>query len=109
MRTPASPASETFEQISLDGVKVLVVDDEPDSRDLIKRILDGCRATVITADSVAQALLHFHKERPHVIVSDIGMPDQDGYEFMRAVRSLRREEGGQTPAAPNPAPSSPKP
>jgi PAS domain S-box-containing protein len=94
-----SHGADGLEQISLDGVKVLVVDDEPDSRDLVKRILGGCRATVITAGSAAQALQHFHKERPHVIVSDIGMPDQDGYEFMRTVRSLRREEGGQTPAA----------
>jgi PAS domain S-box-containing protein len=85
--------------ISLDGVKVLVVDDEPDARNLVKRILDDSRAIVLTAGSAAEAMKLFAKERPHVIVSDIGMPDQDGYDFMRTVRSFSSEEGGQTPAA----------
>jgi CheY-like chemotaxis protein len=92
-------ASRRQPQISLQGVTVLVVDDELDVRDLIRRVLDGYSATVITASSVAEAMESFRKHQPHVIVSDIGMPEQDGYEFIRLVRKLRREEGGQTPAA----------
>jgi len=85
--------------ISLDGITVLVVDDELDVRDLIRHILDGYSAIVVTAGSVVDAMEAFHKHRPHVIVSDIGMPEQDGYEFIRLIRKLRHEEGGQTPAA----------
>jgi PAS domain S-box-containing protein len=101
---PRSPAfahgaGENFNRISLKGVKVLAIDDEPDARNLVKRILDGCGATVITAGSADEAIHLFKNNRPDVIVSDIGMTQKDGYEFMRMVRSLRPQEGSQTPAA----------
>jgi CheY-like chemotaxis protein len=86
-------------RISLRGVKVLAVDDEHDARNLIRRILERSSAKVFTAGSATEAMRLFKNERPDVIVSDIGMPEQDGYEFMRMVRSLGVEEGGQTPAA----------
>jgi CheY-like chemotaxis protein len=91
--------SEVFSQISLEGVDVLVVDDEPDARELVKRILDGCKARVVTVGSAAEAMRAFKKHRPNVILSDIGMPGQDGYEFMRMLRTLPADQGGQTPAA----------
>ncbi|HEX2826841.1 MAG TPA: ATP-binding protein [Burkholderiales bacterium] len=72
----------------LDGLAVLVVDDEPDSRELVKRLLEECRARVTTADS-ARAALGLMAERVFdVLVSDIGMPGADGYELMRSVRAL---------------------
>ena len=97
---PATPNnSELISDLSLEGVSVLVVDDEPDARELVKRILGGCKADVITTGSASEAIRAFKAKRPHVILSDIGMPEQDGYEFMRMLRSLSVEDGGQTPAA----------
>ncbi len=80
------------------GVKVLVVDDEPDARALVKRLLEDCNAVVFTAASGGEALQILQAQRPDVLVSDIGMPTQDGYEFMKQVRALTEERGGKTPA-----------
>ena len=71
----------------LTGLKVLVVDDEPDARRLVKRILTDCEAEVVVASSVAEALAAVESFRPEVIVSDIGMPGRDGYDFIRRVRA----------------------
>src|SRR5205814_1070752 len=73
---------------NLAGVKVLVVDDEPDTRALVARLLKDRMASVITAGSAAEALDKIQAERPDVLVSDIGMPNEDGYTLMRRVRSL---------------------
>jgi signal transduction histidine kinase/ActR/RegA family two-component response regulator len=83
----------------LDGVTVLVVDDEPDARELVKRVLEECNAFVKAAASAEEALHLLRSDLPKVLVSDIGMPDVDGYEFIRRVRSLPEEEGGTVPAA----------
>jgi hypothetical protein len=85
-------------RVQIDGLKVLVVDDEPDARALIKRLLEKLGAQVISAGSAAEALQLLRQERPHVLVSDIGMPGEDGYALIRQVRALRPEEGGGTPA-----------
>ncbi len=84
---------------SLQGVIVLVVDDEPDARNLVKRLLEECGATVLQAASAQEGLQWIRRQQPHVIVSDIGMPGEDGYEFIRKVRALSPENGGRTPAA----------
>jgi CheY-like chemotaxis protein len=84
---------------SLDGVTVLAVDDEPDARNLLKRVLEGCGARVFVASSSREGLEMVRRERPDMIVSDIGMPGEDGYEFIRQVRQLPPDEGGRTPAA----------
>jgi CheY-like chemotaxis protein len=84
---------------SLDGITVVAVDDEPDALGLVKRVLEGCGARVLTAASAREALELVVAERPHMIVSDIGMPDEDGYEFIRKVRALPAAHGGRTPAA----------
>jgi signal transduction histidine kinase len=83
---------------SLDGIGVLVVDDEPSAREVIVAILAARGADVRSAGSAPQALEAIASAVPDVIVSDIGMPGQDGYSLMRAVRSLDPEHGGQTPA-----------
>jgi signal transduction histidine kinase len=70
----------------LRGVKVLVVDDEPDAREMIKRFLDACEAEPMLAGSADEALELMETFRPDVIVSDIGMPKKDGYSFMRSIR-----------------------
>ena len=82
----------------LKGVKVLVVDDEPDARALVKRLLEDCEATVITAASAAEAMELLLNEPPSVLVSDIGMPEEDGYSLIRKIRALDKHRGGNTPA-----------
>jgi CheY-like chemotaxis protein len=74
----------------LEGLKVLVVDDEPDARELIKRVLLHGHAEVLLASSAREALDLLDRHRPDVLVSDIGMPEQDGYELIREVRSRGR-------------------
>jgi signal transduction histidine kinase/ActR/RegA family two-component response regulator len=84
--------------VTLEGVKVLVVDDEPDARSVIKRLLEDHRATVTTAASAAEALDIVRRDPPNVLVSDIGMPVEDGYTLIRKLRSMERSDGGETPA-----------
>jgi len=86
------------ERLDLHGVRVLAVDDEADARHLIKRILSSCGAQVETADSGAASLRFLRKRKPHVLIMDVGMPNEDGYEAIRKVRQLTSEEGGKVPA-----------
>jgi PAS domain S-box-containing protein len=72
---------------ALAGLRVLVVDDEPDARQLIRRVLAECEAEVSLASSAAEALREVERFRPDVIVSDIGMPEEDGYDLIRKVRA----------------------
>ncbi|MDQ2989436.1 MAG: ATP-binding protein, partial [Pseudomonadota bacterium] len=100
-RAPYSPPSPLTPDIvlrDLSRVKVLVVDDEPDARDLIKRILSDCNAIVTTAPSARAALAAFGEARPDVLVSDLGMPDMDGFELLAQVRALGSAAGGNLPA-----------
>src|SRR5262249_30078828 len=72
---------------ALAGVKVLLVDDEPDALQLLHRVLVACHAEVALASSAAEAWELVERFHPDVIVSDIGMPEQDGYDFIRQVRA----------------------
>jgi signal transduction histidine kinase/ActR/RegA family two-component response regulator len=83
---------------NLAGMEVLVVDDEADTLELIKVLLGQCGAEVTTASSAAEALSLLERMTPHVIISDIGMPSEDGFEFIRKVRELPPEKGGKVPA-----------
>ena len=74
----------------LEGLTVLVVDDQADALDLIRRVLEDCAATVLTAATANEALRLIEQRRPHVLVSDIGMPEVDGYELLKRVRALDR-------------------
>jgi CheY-like chemotaxis protein len=84
---------------SLAGVKVLVVDDEPDARDIVVAALESCGAIAFVAGSAAEGLRVLGEQRPDVLLSDIAMPGEDGCALMRAVRQLPADEGGLTPAA----------
>jgi signal transduction histidine kinase/CheY-like chemotaxis protein len=75
-------------QVNLQGLRVLVVDDEPDARALIQRLLQDCQASVLTAGSADEALRVLAAEVPDVMVSDVGMPGTDGYTLLRHIRSL---------------------
>jgi signal transduction histidine kinase len=82
----------------LAGTQVLVVDDDSDSRGFLCTLLKGQGATVEGASSTQEALDAFRANRPDVIVSDIGMPGEDGYALIRRIRALSEIEGGGTPA-----------
>jgi CheY-like chemotaxis protein len=77
---------------------LLVVEDDPDARELLQAVLEQRGATVVSADGVAQAFELLAGTRPHVIVSDIAMPDEDGIAFILRLRSRAEEDGGRTPA-----------
>lgn len=82
----------------LDGMRLLVVDDEEDARALLSEVLRDRGAEVHVASSAHEALAQFTTIRPDVLVSDIGMPDDDGYFLIRMIRSMPQEDGGRTPA-----------
>ncbi|MEA5502104.1 ATP-binding protein [Halotia wernerae UHCC 0503] len=84
---------------SLSGVRVLVVDDEADTRDFIFTVLQQCQAEVRVVASVQEALQVISQWKPDVLVSDIGMPEEDGYSLIRKLRSQPPELGGKIPAA----------
>jgi signal transduction histidine kinase/DNA-binding response OmpR family regulator len=95
--TPAVAGTETPHP-RLDGVRVLVVDDEMDARDLLATALGDAGAKVETADSAAAALVHFDRLAPHLLISDISMPEEDGYSLMKRVRRRSVDRGGAVPA-----------
>jgi CheY-like chemotaxis protein/nitrogen-specific signal transduction histidine kinase len=83
----------------LQGLHVLVVDDDEDARRLLRTVLEGCEAKVTTVTTAAEALATLRSLRPDVLISDLGMPGEDGYSLIRKVRELPHDQGGQTPAA----------
>jgi len=99
---PSSPPLLFSPSLSLAGLWTLVVDDEADARELVTVLLKQYGARVTATASVAEALAALRQgesgQRPDVIISDISMPDEDGYMLMRRVRQLPPEEGGRIPA-----------
>ncbi|HEU4535162.1 MAG TPA: ATP-binding protein, partial [Polyangiaceae bacterium] len=83
---------------AIEGLRVLVVDDEADARDLLSSMLAHCGAEVRAAASAAEALGLVRRWRPDVLVSDVGMPGEDGYALLERLRALPAGEGGATPA-----------
>jgi len=82
----------------LRGARVLIVDDEPDARELLVELLTPCQASVVVASNASEALQAVLETRPDAVISDIGMPDEDGYALLRSIRSLPPERGGNVPA-----------
>lgn len=79
---------------SLSGVRVLVVDDEADARELLTLVLEGCGADVLSVGSAGEALHVLSRDQLDILLADIGMPDRDGYDLIRAIRELPPEMGG---------------
>jgi PAS domain S-box-containing protein len=96
--TASSLVSPVEDMARLDGLKILVVDDEPDTRELLKASLRECGAEVSVAGSTREAITSLGSAVPDVLISDIGMPDEDGYDLIRLVRALPQESGGKVPA-----------
>jgi PAS domain S-box-containing protein len=88
----------TLPTARLDGLRVLVLDDEPDARELLAELLEGRGAESFSADCAEAGRRAMAIARPHVIISDIAMPEEDGYDFIRSVRALSTQQGGTTPA-----------
>ena len=86
------------EIIRLDGVRVVVADDDPEALELASSILGGAGGEVRTCSSVEEALEAFRQSVPDVLISDIAMPGEDGYSLIRRVRALPAEQGGRVPA-----------
>ena len=82
----------------LDDVRVLLVEDVRHVREIVADTLDQCGARVIVVDSAVEGLSVLKRERPDVLVSNLAMPDHDGYWLIRQVRSLPALQGGSTPA-----------
>ncbi|HZS49502.1 MAG TPA: response regulator [Bryobacterales bacterium] len=87
------------DQRPLDGVRVLLVDDEADTREILGRVLGHCGAQVTAVGSAAEGIEILDREPPDVILSDIQMPDQDGYALIRKVREIEAKRGSFIPAA----------
>jgi hypothetical protein len=83
---PPEAASET-DSVRLDGVRVLIVDDDLDARNMLSRILRGCGAVTQDADGVDSALTSIDSFKPAMLLSDLGMPNRDGFELIGKVRS----------------------
>jgi CheY-like chemotaxis protein len=88
----------TEETIDLKGTRVLVVDDDPDNCDMLATVLEHSGAHVYRAESAAEALTTYERERPDVVTSDIGLPDEDGFALLRKIRTLPRVGGSYVPA-----------
>ena len=95
-KNQSSPSRE--QNLDLTSIRVLVIDDEPDSRELLAVMLTQAGAEVMSVASAAEFLAALESFQPDVAVSDIGMPEVDGYTLLRQVRSLSLEQGGQVPA-----------
>lgn len=96
IRAESLPEMETSDR--LDGLTILVVDDEPDTSELLKMMIEKSGARVTTASSADEGLSALRSSRFDVIVSDIGMPRTDGYQFIQQVRDLPVERGSRIPA-----------
>jgi CheY-like chemotaxis protein len=92
LRTPATPPP-------IGGLHILLVDDEPDAREAMAYGLEDYGARVTVVASAREALLAIESEVPDVLVSDLSMPDGDGYELIRTIRALAPDRGGRVPAA----------
>ncbi|MBW4491277.1 MAG: response regulator [Trichocoleus desertorum ATA4-8-CV12] len=88
----------TTESVDLSQLRILVVDDDEDMRNLVQVILEQQGAQVEIAASAAEVLLSFDRQLPNVLISDIGMPDIDGYMLMQQIRSRSPDQGGLIPA-----------
>ena len=95
----APPSTFTVPQMDvLRGIRVLVVDDERDAREFVQRVLEDFGAEVVPCSSAADALDAIRRRSPDVMLCDIGMPGEDGYQLIQKVRALAQDDGGGTAA-----------
>ena len=95
---PAAAVGRNGHSDVLKGIRVLLVEDDGDSRDMLRTILSHHGARVETAETAGQAMQELIKKRPEILISDVGLPVEDGYDLIRKVRSLPAKDGGAIPA-----------
>jgi CheY-like chemotaxis protein len=98
MATSPSESVESECPPSLKGLRLLLVEDAPDARDLLTLMLEQCEAEVKAVESASQALAALEQWQPDLLVSDIEMPEEDGYSLIRKIRSMEARQGGRVPA-----------
>jgi PAS domain S-box-containing protein len=96
---PARPAARGAQSERLAGLKILIVDDDADGRELIAAVLERSGARVTATQSADEALREIQRETPDILLSDIGMPGSDGYDLIRSVRALAPHPSARVPAA----------
>jgi CheY-like chemotaxis protein len=94
----ATVDSALTDRISIAGLRVLVVEDEADAAEFVKRLLENHGAAVVIAASAREALDQIEKARADILISDIGLPEVDGYQLLEQVRSKDVSDGGSIPA-----------
>jgi CheY-like chemotaxis protein len=95
---PEPPSSGNRVTRALEGLRILLVEDDDDARELVSIIFANAGAVVQCAASASDGFRVVYESQPQVLVSDIGMPDEDGYSLMRRVRALECSQGGDIPA-----------
>src|SRR5207244_7449240 len=90
---PSARARDEPSAVTLAGVTVLVVDDEPDAREFCEQALARHGAAVVTADSVSRALERMEAVKPDVVVADLAMPGEDGFALIRKLRATENDRG----------------
>ncbi len=98
IETTKSPSGKLDEMKQLCGLQLLIVDDVEDNRDLLNTLLSYYGADVTLASSAAEGMKLLSQLHPDLLISDIGMPDEDGYQFIKKIRALSKENGGNIPA-----------
>jgi CheY-like chemotaxis protein len=104
VKVPAPPTSAARDASTsgvrgvLEGLRIVIVDDDGDARELLATVLTQRSAQVFAADCAAEAFALITRERPDLLISDIAMPEEDGYTLVGRVRALSTDEGGRTPA-----------
>jgi PAS domain S-box-containing protein len=96
--TPAASADEITDGVSLAGIRVLLVEDEADAAEFVKQVLEDYGAVVVTAASAREALDIIGADQPDILISDIGLPEMDGYQLLEQVRRKDPADGGGIPA-----------
>jgi CheY-like chemotaxis protein len=86
------------EESALEGVRVLLVDDDDDGRELVALILEQCGALVTTAGSASEAFAAFMADAPRLLISDIALPVEDGFSLLRRMRAVEATRGGHVVA-----------
>jgi CheY-like chemotaxis protein len=97
-RQPGEAKASNNVTTTLNNIRVLVVDDEPDARGLLVELIERAGAKAMAVGSAVEALEAIGNFKPDVLMSDIGMPDEDGFSLIRQVRALEPDRGGATPA-----------
>jgi CheY-like chemotaxis protein len=95
---PTASTEAITDDLSLAGIRVLVVEDEQDAAEFVKQLLENHGADVVTATSAREALKVIIARKPDILISDIGLPELDGYQFLEQVRRREAAEGGGIPA-----------